>query len=307
MEKVIVIEHLRKTYKDKLAVADVSFEVKKGEVFGIVGPNGAGKTTTLEIMEGLRKRDSGKVEVLGLDPGKSKRSLQEKIGVQFQLTALQDRLKVKEALDVFAAFYSKKINLSETIDFFGLKPYLSHDMKKLSGGWRQRVSLALAVIHDPEIVFLDEPSTGLDPAARHDVWTLIESLKAKGKTIVLTTHYMEEAERLCDRIAMFKQGEIAFLDQPASLLQQFSSHRYLKLHSRELRAEVFDGIKEISNAREVQSGEWHIEGDDLQSITLMILTRCQELNFSIDHLEFVMSRLDDLFIRLIGNTKEQSA
>ena len=305
MKEVILIDHLKKNYKAKKAVVDVSFAVMQGEVFGIVGPNGAGKTTTLEIIEGLRQRDGGNVTVLGMDPGRQKRQLHQHIGVQFQLTALQDRLKVNEALKTFASLYAKKIDIAATIDFFGLRPYLFTTMHNLSGGWRQRVSLALAVLHDPSIIFLDEPTTGLDPAARQDVWKLIESLKAKGKTIVLTTHYMEEAERLCDRIAMFKQGEIAYIDHPAKLLQQFSAHPYLKIRCASLLKDWLIPMKDITHIHEMPHGEWHLEGNDLPAITLEILQRCAKEGIKVDHLEFVTGRLDDLFTHLV-NQEESS-
>lgn len=206
MSAAITVENLHKHYKNNHAVRGVSFTVEKGEIFGIVGPNGAGKTTTIKIMEGLRPKDSGTVNILGLDPEKDAAELRQRIGVQFQSTSIQELLKVREAIDLFASFYRKRGDIDKIIRSLGLDDKLNAPFKKLSGGWKQRVTLALATLHDPEIVFLDEPSTGLDPQARRELWDLIRWLRDDGKTIVVTTHYMEEAEKLCDRVAVFLKG-----------------------------------------------------------------------------------------------------
>jgi ABC-2 type transport system ATP-binding protein len=229
--KSIVIENLHKRYKDNYAVRGVSFDVEQGEIFGIVGPNGAGKTTTIEIMEGLRKRDSGVVQILGLDPDKNPLELRQRIGVQFQTTAIQERMKVREAIWLFKSFYRRSGDVNKIIERLGLGGVLDKQFKDLSGGWKQRLTLALAVLHDPDIVFLDEPSTGLDPQARRELWDLILQLREDGKTIVLTTHYMEEAERLCDRVAMFNRGEVVALDSPKRLVTRLAATNYLSFES----------------------------------------------------------------------------
>ncbi|WP_124728421.1 ABC transporter ATP-binding protein [Staphylospora marina] len=217
-QPVIEVRELRKTYGDVRAVDGISLEVFRGEIFGVIGANGAGKTTTLEMMMGLRTPDSGTIRVLGLEVPRQSSELKQRIGIQLQQTALYDRIKVKEALDVFGAYYRQRRDQKEIIDLLGLEPYLDKTVKKLSGGWQQRVALALALINDPEIIFLDEPTTGLDPQARHDLWQIILSLKNEGKTILLSTHYMEEAQRHCSRVAVIRQGRLVACDTPAGLI-----------------------------------------------------------------------------------------
>ncbi|MFS0820094.1 ABC transporter ATP-binding protein [Bacillus sp. 1P02SD] len=215
---VIELTDISKSYGDVKAVDGITLQVKKGEVLGIIGANGAGKSTTLEIMMGIRKPDSGTVKVLGMNVEEASNEIKQKIGIQLQQTALYDRIKVKEALNLFSSYYNKKRDLQEIIETLGLKPYLNKYVKNLSGGWQQRTSLALALVNDPEIIFLDEPTTGLDPQARRDLWSCINRYRDEGKTILLSTHYMDEAQRHCDRIAMIKKGKLVACDQPQNLI-----------------------------------------------------------------------------------------
>jgi ABC-2 type transport system ATP-binding protein len=217
-EIVIELENIRKSYGNVKAVDGISLRVNKGEVLGIIGANGAGKSTTLEIMMGLRTPESGSVKVLGLDIMDGSDDIKQKIGIQLQQTALYDRIKVKEALELFSSYYDKKRDLQEIIQDLGLEPYLNKYVKNLSGGWQQRTSLALALVNDPEIIFLDEPTTGLDPQARLELWKCINRFRAEGKTIILSTHYMDEAQRHCDRIAIIKKGHLVACDQPKNLI-----------------------------------------------------------------------------------------
>jgi ABC-2 type transport system ATP-binding protein len=217
-EIVIELENIRKSYGNVKAVDGISLRVNKGEVLGIIGANGAGKSTTLEIMMGLRTPESGSVKVLGLDIIDGSDDIKQKIGIQLQQTALYDRIKVKEALELFSSYYDKKRDLQEIIQALGLEPYLNKYVKNLSGGWQQRTSLALALVNDPEIIFLDEPTTGLDPQARLELWKCINRFRAEGKTIILSTHYMDEAQRHCDRIAIIKKGHLVACDQPRNLI-----------------------------------------------------------------------------------------
>jgi ABC-2 type transport system ATP-binding protein len=217
-EIVIELENIRKSYGNVKAVDGISLRVNKGEVLGIIGANGAGKSTTLEIMMGLRTPESGSVKVLGLDIMDGSYDIKQKIGIQLQQTALYDRIKVKEALELFSSYYDKKRDLQEIIQALGLEPYLNKYVKNLSGGWQQRTSLALALVNDPEIIFLDEPTTGLDPQARLELWNCINRFRAEGKTIILSTHYMDEAQRHCDRIAIIKKGHLVACDQPKNLI-----------------------------------------------------------------------------------------
>lgn len=217
-ESVIELNHIEKRYGNVKAVDGISLKVKKGEVFGIIGANGAGKSTTLEIMMGLRKPDTGTVKVLGRDLADASDEIKQKIGIQLQQTALYDRIKVKEALKLFQSYYNKKRDLKEIIDTLGLEPYLNKYVKNLSGGWQQCTSLALALVNDPEIIFLDEPTTGLDPQARRELWECINQYRMEGKTIILSTHYMDEAQRHCDRIAIIKKGKLISCDKPSRLI-----------------------------------------------------------------------------------------
>ncbi|PWI58569.1 ABC transporter ATP-binding protein [Sulfoacidibacillus thermotolerans] len=299
MADAIVVEDLHKFYKEKHAVCGVSFRVAKGEIFGIVGPNGAGKTTTLEILEGLRRRDRGSVKVLGLDPQKQARTLRERIGIQFQSTSIQERLKVREALTLFSSLYKKQGNVDRAIESFDLKKVENTYFKDLSGGWKQRLMLALATIHDPELIFLDEPSTGLDPNARREIWALIKQLRDASKTIVITTHYMEEAEKLCDRVAMFKGGEVAALDTPKRLIATSMGMNYLSFLSSTVDRTKLRAIHGVSRV-ECEGETVKVYCADLQAVSLQVFQLAQEQKWKIDAFCFEMGSLDDLFVQLIG-------
>jgi ABC-2 type transport system ATP-binding protein len=216
---VVHVEHLRKTYGSVAAVEDLSFDVEPGEIFGMVGPNGAGKTTAVECIEGLRSPTSGHIRVLGLDPQKDRYALRSRIGVQLQESALQPRMKVWEALDLFASLYPHALDWRVLLEEVGLADKRHASFAKLSGGQKQRLFIALALLNDPELVFLDELTTGLDPQARHAMWDLVRQMRERGKTIFLITHFMEEAERLCDRVAIVERGQIIALDSPANLIR----------------------------------------------------------------------------------------
>jgi ABC-2 type transport system ATP-binding protein len=218
MAAVIQVEELRKRYGGVTAVDGVGFQVAEREVFGIVGPNGAGKTTTVEIVEGLRRPDGGRVRVLGLDPGRDGPKLRQRIGAQLQRAALPDRLRVWEALDLYASFYARAVPWSELLDRWGLAERRTAAVGALSGGQRQRLLIALALVGRPEVVFLDELTTGLDPQARRATWELVRSVRDAGATVVLVTHLMEEAERLCDRVAVIDRGRLVALDTPRALV-----------------------------------------------------------------------------------------
>jgi ABC-2 type transport system ATP-binding protein len=219
MDTIIQVEGLRKTYGSTVAVDDISFEVRDGEILGIVGPNGAGKTTTIECLEGLRKPDQGKISVLGIDPQRDGRILRERCGVQLQQSNLPERMRVWEALDLYASFYPRAVNWEDLLVQLGLEDKRNAPFSKLSGGQKQRLFIALALLPDPQLIFLDELTTGLDPQARHATWDLVRTVRARGKTILLTTHFMEEAENLCDRVAILDHGRIVALDTPEALIR----------------------------------------------------------------------------------------
>lgn len=222
-KRIIEVEHLRKVYGSTVAVDDVSFEVYEGEIFGMVGPNGAGKTTTIECIEGLRRPESGHIRVLGLDPQRDGYALRPRIGIQLQESALPERIKVWEALDLFAGFYPRAVDRRHLLEQLGLAEKQNTPFAKLSGGQKQRLFIALALVSDPEIVFLDELTTGLDPQARRAMWDLVREIRDRGKTIFLTTHFMEEAEHLCDRVAIMDHGRIVALDTPENLIRTLSA------------------------------------------------------------------------------------
>lgn len=224
---MIAVAHLAKRYGRTVAVADVSLEVREGEIFGLIGPNGAGKTTTMECVQGLRRQDAGTITVLGLDPRRDSAALRQRIGVQHQEAQLQKRIKVWEAVDLWASLYAT----SERVDADALLARLGLDAKRdawfmtLSGGQKQRLFIALALIHRPEVVFLDELTTGLDPQARRAIWDLVSDIRERGTTVFLTTHLMEEAERLCDRVAIIEHGRIIESGSPAELVRRHCPER----------------------------------------------------------------------------------
>jgi ABC-2 type transport system ATP-binding protein len=219
MNTIVQVKDLRKTYGTTVAVDGVSFDVREGEIFGMVGPNGAGKTTTIECIEGLRVPDGGTVQVLGLSPTHQERQLRPLLGVQLQEAYLPENLKVWEALDLFASFYPHTLDGQELMEGLGLTEKRNTTFSKLSGGQKQRLFIALALLNDPQLVFFDELTTGLDPQARHTIWDLVRDVRRRGVTIFLTTHFMEEAERLCDRVAIMDYGRIVALDTPSNLIE----------------------------------------------------------------------------------------
>src|SRR5437764_9877015 len=243
---VIHVSSIRKTYGKTIAVEDVSCDVHDGEIFGLIGPNGAGKTTTMECVEGIRRPNSGSITVLGLDPVRDIYALQERIGVQLQQAQLQKRIKVWEAMHLWASLYRKPITLGDQLlDQLGLAEKRNSWFMTLSGGQKQRLFIALALINDPEVVFLDELTTGLDPQARRKIWDLVRGIRERGKTVFLTTHLMEEAERLCDRVAIMDHARIIDIDQPQRLVDKYCPERSVTLatvdaHAPECLARISD-------------------------------------------------------------------
>lgn len=222
-QPIVQVEQLHKRYGSLEAVAGISFEVMQGEIFGMVGPNGAGKTTTIECVEGLRTPTDGKVRVFGLDPATAGRKVKERIGIQLQQGSLPERLKVIEALELFASFYPHPADAEMLLERLGLQQKRRAAFGDLSGGQQQRLFIALALINNPDIVFLDELTTGLDPQARRSMWELVKDIRAQGKTVFLTTHFMEEAERLCDRVAIIDKGKLVALDSPEALIRSLNA------------------------------------------------------------------------------------
>src|SRR5246127_1404024 len=238
MPPIIQVSGVRKSYGATVAVHEVTFEVNEGEIFGLIGPNGAGKTTTMECIEGLRTPDRGSISVLGLDPFNDVYKLQERIGVQLQQAQLQKRIKVWEAVDLWASLYGKNSTDGERLlEQLGLSDKRNAWFMTLSGGQKQRLFIALALINNPELVFLDELTTGLDPQSRRTIWELVRSIRERGKTVFLTTHLMEEAERLCDRVAIIEHGRIIDIDSPARLVDRHCPERTVALTTEDPIAE----------------------------------------------------------------------
>ncbi|MGC6587935.1 ABC transporter ATP-binding protein [Paenibacillus sp. FSL W7-1279] len=301
MESVITVKNLSKNFGGTQAVKNLSFDVYRGEIFGIIGPNGAGKTTTLEILEGISDPSHGAVEVLGLVPNKQLRELNKRIGVQFQATSIQKKMKVKEALDLFSSFYDNATQKDYLVELLGLREKLNVKFDDLSGGWKQRVTLALATLHEPEILFLDEPSMGLDPSARRDMWSLIRLLRDRGSTIVITTHYMEEAEQLCDRVAMIYSGQLQALNSPRELLNEGAAG-CLAFISEELGPEYLSSLPGVERVDKNQA-EFKVFCDDQQTTAYHIFSYCQGKGIPLSSFRFEKGSLDDLFVQYLEKEK----
>ena len=296
---VVEVENLRRAYGQLVAVDAVSFEVRAGEIFGMVGPNGAGKTTTIECIEGLRRPDGGRVRVLGLDPQRDAYALQPRIGVQLQESALQDRIKVWEALDLVASFYPRSVDWEPLLEQLGLADRRSASFAKLSGGQKQRLFVGLALVSDPEVVFLDELTTGLDPQARHAMWDLVRGIRDQGKTIFLTTHFMEEAERLCDRVAIMDQGRIVALDSPANLIRGLGDESRVVFSAEgEFAAAELERLPSVTRVESAGDGfVVYGQGDRLLPEVVNALSTAR-LRFRELHTE--QSTLEDVFLALTG-------
>ncbi|MFC1475394.1 ABC transporter ATP-binding protein [Candidatus Zixiibacteriota bacterium] len=296
----IQVEHLRKTYGNLAAVDDISFTIDKGEVFGLLGPNGAGKTTTLEIMEGLRTADSGCVCVSGLDLAHDLGRLKQIIGVQLQATSLYDRIKVAEVLALFGSYYEKSIGVEDLLRLVSLEEKRRAYVKNLSGGQLQRLAVALAIVNDPELVFLDEPTTGLDPQARQNLWAIIENMKTEGRTVILTTHYMEEAERLADRVAIIDHGKIIAMDTPPALIRLLDTGGKIACTvSGPLPLEQLNQVPEITKI-ESTDGHLSLQVTDTKLAVTALLALAGEHAVGLEDLHVSRPNLEDVFLHLTG-------
>ncbi len=296
---VIVVDNLRKCYGELRAVDGVSFEVRRGEIFGLVGPNGAGKTTTIECLEGLRQPSDGRVSVLNLDPQRQGYELKERIGVQLQQSSLPDRLRVREALDLFAAFYRRALDCRPILDELGLGEKSNSPFGKLSGGQRQRLSIALALVNDPEVVFLDELTTGLDPQARRAMWDLVKRIRDRGKTVFLTTHYMEEAEQLCDRVAIMDHGKIIALDSPQKLVASLAAeNRVVFTVDEPLDLDSFRTIPGVARVEQTGSRVMVFGRDEELVVRVVMTLAASKIRFR--DLRTEQPSLEDVFLTLTG-------
>jgi ABC-2 type transport system ATP-binding protein len=299
---VIEISSLRKSYGSTLAVKDVSLQVEEGEIFGIVGPNGAGKTTTVECISGLRKPDGGTISVLGLDPQRDRAVLRERVGVQLQEGTLRPQLTVAETVHLFASFYPQPADTEELIDMLGLGPKRNTYYRRLSGGQKQRLSIALALVGSPQVAILDELTTGLDPQARRETWRLIEKVRDRGITILLVTHFMDEAERLCNRVAVIDSGRVVALNTPVGLAEREGGGNHMRFRpSKPFDDRVLTGLAEVDcveheGPRVVVSGT-----GELFNVVVRALTAA-----GVEALEVQLesATLEDAFLRLVQPSRE---
>ena len=318
-QTAIRVDGLRKSYKSVMAVDGLSFQVERGEIFGMVGPNGSGKTTTIECIEGLRQPDEGQISVLGLDPLKDIYALRERTGIQLQAANLPRRMRVGEALDMFASFYRQPRDWRPLMDGLGLADKERVYFSQLSGGQQQRLFVALAMINQPEVVFLDELTTGLDPRARHKIWDLVREMREQGTTIFLTTHYMDEAERLCDRVGIIDQGRMIAMDTPQQLVQRlgmatritFQINGHSRLGNKNGGAQVsntdFDpkkmGVLEGVQKVEREGDQVNVYGQGEQLIGAIVNT-LETGGVAFYNLRTEQANLEDVFLSLTGREIE---
>lgn len=299
-QPIIEVQNLHKSYGAVQAVRGVSFSVEAGEVFGLLGPNGAGKTSTVEILEGLRTLDSGVVRVCGLDPGKSGNEFKQNVGAVLQSTSLPDKLRVKEAIELFANFYKRRADTNKLLKQFQLEEKSSAFYSHLSGGQKQRLALAMALVNNPQVVFLDEPTAGLDPQVRREIYDIIEQLRRDNKTVLLTTHYIEEAERLCDRVAIVDHGKVIAIGTPRELKHGAAGTTRIEVR---LARPVIDGVlsklEGVADSREFD-GTYVLHSAQPPQTIVALVKQLQSENNELQSLEMFSPSLEDVFIELTG-------
>lgn len=296
---VIEVRDLRKSYGDVPAVRGIDLEIDQGEVFALLGPNGAGKSTTVEILEGHRQKTSGSVSVLGYDPTDRAREFRERIGIVLQETAIEEQLTVAEAIDIYGSMYPKRRNTGELIEIVGLEEKTDARIRTLSGGQRRRLELALGIVGDPDLIFLDEPTTGFDPSARRQAWSIVENLASLGKTILLTTHYMDEAQFLANRVAVIARGEIVAQGTPESLGDRQSAKTVISF-----TAETAEGLP-VAGLHVGENGRMEIRSDD-PTRDLYALTGWS-LDRRVDLIDLTVARptLEDIYLELTGGDSDE--
>jgi len=297
---IIEVDSLVKRYGDHTVVGGVSFAVEQGEIFGILGPNGAGKTTTVECIEGLRSPDGGAIRVCGIDPQRDTGELRQLLGAQLQESELPDKLKVSEAMELYSSFYRNPVDWRELIDSLHLTDKIGTQFRRLSGGQKQRLSIALALIGNPRVAVLDELTTGLDPQARRDAWDLIEGIRDRGVTIVLVTHFMEEAERLCDRLAVIDAGKLVALDSPAGLVSAVDDRQRIRFRpSAPIDHAVLATLPEVTNVERAGS-QLVVTGTG--NLLLAVTTALARHQVIAGDLRVEQTSLDDAFVALTGRS-----
>ena len=300
-QSVVSVEQLVKRYGRLVAVNDVSFSIREGEIFGLIGPNGAGKTTTVECISGLRAPDSGSISVYGLSPQKDRNKMREFAGVQLQESALPPRLRVGEAVKLFASFYSNPQDPNELLESLGIKEVENSAFRKLSGGQKQRLSIALALVGNPKLAILDELTTGLDPEARHETWSLIERMRDRGVTVILVTHFMDEAERLCDRLALINHGAVRALDTPEAIAAQAGGSRVRFVPSRPVDEQT---LRAIPGVHEIERKERYVTVTGTGDLAGALINALAAIGVRVSDVEARAGNLEDAFIKL---TKEDAS
>jgi ABC-2 type transport system ATP-binding protein len=298
----ISVRGLRKQFPKVLAVAGVDLDVAAGEVFGLLGPNGAGKTTTLEMIEGLTPADAGEIEVCGLNWKDGAQQIRSRIGVQLQATSLYNKITPREALDLFGSYYPKRRGTDELLDLVQLKEKADAYHVTLSGGQMQRLALALALVNDPEVVFLDEPTAGLDPQGRRSLWEVVRAMKAEGRTVVLTTHYMDEAEALCDRLAILDHGKILRSGTPGELIASLGIPSVLELTFAGAPPDPSSFSEKLGAAIEVRGAVWEIPTPDPKTLLPRLMTAIEREKLDYDQLHVRRATLEDVFLQLTGRS-----
>ena len=307
MKPIIQVEKLRKNYGTIVAVDDISFEVHEGEIFGMVGPNGAGKTTTIECLEGLRRPDGGSLRVLGIDPQHEGQTLRLNSGMQLQQSNLPERMKVWEALDLYSSFYPHAANWETLLVQLGLEEKRNAPFSKLSGGQKQRLFIALALLPDPQLIFLDELTTGLDPQARHAIWDLVRDVRSKGKTILMTTHFMEEAERLCDRVAILDHGRIVALDNPTALIHDLGGEERISFSLDQAMPPALQKALAKAGQVQIQGERVTVHGNSNRQMALVgeVVKHLVASELRFRDLRTEQSTLEDVFLKLTGQAMRE--
>lgn len=303
-EPVVHAEGLHKRYGAVEALREMSLEIYKGEVFGLLGPNGAGKTTTIEILEGLRRADGGTVRVCGFDPAREAAELKQRIGAQLQSTILPDKIRVEEALSLYAGFYDRPASVPALIARFGLEDKRRAYFEKLSGGQKQRLALALTLVNDPELVLLDEPTVGLDAMVRREIYDLVERLRADGRTVLLTTHYIEEAERLCDRVAIVNGGRVVALGTPKELVE--TSGRGVRMEARTSKPipiESFSRLEGVAGCR-ADDGAYVMDAQSVAKAVVSLVRLVETERAELLDLHITRPSLEDVFVQMTGRRIE---
>ena len=301
MTDVIKVEGLTKLYGNFPVVNNISFSVNEGEVFGILGPNGAGKTTTLEILEGLRSPSSGKVSVLGMDVTSERHKIKHDIGIQLQASAYFEYLNLTEILKLFGSFYSHYVSPEQLLARVGLLDRAKDTLGKLSGGQRQRFTIAATLVNSPKVVFLDEPTTGLDPQARHNLWEIIREIHNEGRTVILTTHYMDEAEMLCHRVAIMDIGRIVALDKPKDLVFRLDQPYEVKvMATSHLYGDDLRSLGGVEDIRVDANCAWYLGTSDVALTMESVLSFSISKGIRLTHLEVLKANLEDVFLAMTG-------